>query len=255
MADRLTLIALDGIPLVKPGDDLAALISAALVATGETLRDGDVLVVAQKIVSKSEGRLVDLRTVTPGAEALELAPKVDKDPRLVEVILRESKGVVRFKQGVLIVEQNLGLVMANAGVDHSNVETEVVDETALLLPVDPDASAGRLRAALGARHGVAVGVIINDSIGRAWRNGTVGHAIGIAGLPAVADLRGNLDLFGRVLRVSEEAGADELAAAAQLVQGQAAEGRPVALVRGFASAAPVQPASALIRPRQMDLFR
>ena len=255
MSDRLTLIALDGIPLVQPGDDLSSLIADALTRLDETLVDGDILVVAQKIVSKSENRLVEIATITPSARAETLAKSVDKDPRVVEVILRESRTVIRKKPGVLIVENNLGLIMANAGIDHSNVESDGPDENLLLLPLDPDASAEALRRDLNTRFGAEVGVIVNDSVGRAWRIGTLGLAIGVAGLPAVVDLRGDKDLFGRELRVSEEAVADELAAAASLLQGQGAEGKPVVLIRGYSSSAAPQPATAALRPPDMDMFR
>ena len=253
MTDRLTLIALDGVPLIEPGDDLAAVIAGALEASGERLAAGDVLVLAQKIVSKAEGRIVELSGVTPGAEAQALAAKTEKDPRLVELILRDSRAVVRTRPGLLIVEHRLGLVLANAGIDASNVAAD--DETVLLLPQDPDATCRGLRAALHARYRLDIGVVIADSIGRAWRLGTIGTAIGAAGVPALADLRGEADLLGRPLRVSEQAYADELAAAASLVQGQAAEGRPIVLVRGFDRSAPERDAAALLRPSAEDLFR
>ena len=255
MSDQLTLIALKGIPLVQPGADLSSLIADALTRLGETLVDGDILVVAQKIVSKSENRLVEIATITPSTQAETLAKSVDKDPRVVEVILRESRAVIREKPGVLIVENNLGLIMANAGIDHSNVESPGPDEILLLLPLDPDASAEALRRDLNVRYRADVGIVVNDSVGRAWRIGTTGLAIGVAGLPAVVDLRGDKDLFGRELRVSEEAVADELAAAASLLQGQGAEGKPVVLVRGFSSSAEPQPATAALRPANMDMFR
>ena len=254
MTPALSLHALHGIPEVAPGDDLASLIIAALGSL--ELCAHDVLVVAQKIVSKAEGRLVELDSVDPGEEARALAARVDKDPRLVELILNESNVVVRHRPGVLVVEHKLGLVMANAGIDHSNVaQSGEADGTVLLLPEDPDASGRHIRDALARRLGVSVGVVIADSIGRAWRTGTTGHAIGVAGLPAVVDLRGDPDRHGRALRVSEQAVADELAAAASLVQGQAAEGLPVVLVRGFRSTAPHQGAGALLRPHEQDLFR
>ncbi len=255
MPDCLTLLALDGVPMVRPNDDLAAIVDDAIAAIGETLDDGDIIVVAQKIVSKAEGRIVDLRNIVPSDQAITLAKSVEKDPRHVEVILRESRAVVREKPGVLIVENNLGLIMANAGVDHSNVESDAPDETVLLLPADPDASAEQLRQGLAARMGASVGVIVNDSVGRPWRVGTTGLAIGVAGLPAVVDLRGDTDLYGRELRVSEQAVADELAAAASLLQGQGAEGKPVVLIRGFTSDAPKQPATAALRPAEQDMFR
>ena len=255
MPDRLTLLALEGVPMVRPNDDLAAIVEDAIAAMGETLGDGDIIVVAQKIVSKAEGRIVDLRNIVPSNQAITLAKSVEKDPRHVEVILRESRAVLREKPGVLIVENNLGLIMANAGVDHSNVETDAPDETVLLLPADPDASAEQLRQGLAARLGASVGVIVNDSVGRPWRIGTTGLAIGVAGLPAVVDLRGDTDLYGRELRVSEQAVADELAAAASLLQGQGAEGKPVVLIRGFTTNAPKQPATAALRPAEQDMFR
>lgn len=256
---RLQLIALPGMPEVAPGADLATLISAGLAAAGEQLQLGDILVVAQKIVSKAENRYVELAGVTPSARALEIARRVAKDPRIIEVILGESRAVLRQVPGILIVEHRLGFVMANAGVDASNIWHEDAEavERVLLLPVDPDASAARLAAALGARTGVAPGVVINDSVGRAWRQGTVGIALGSHGFPALLDRRGERDLFGRVLRVTEVALADQVAAAAALVQGEAAEGRPVVLVRGLAwpASAPALPARALLRPREQDLFR
>ena len=255
MPDRLTLTALDGFPLIGPGDDLASIIGDAIEKNEVMPKTGDIVVVAQKVVSKAEDRLVDLRNVTPGARAKELARSVDKDPRHVEVILRESRAIIREKPGVLIVENNLGLIMANAGVDHSNVEADEPDEIILLLPEDPDASAEKLRSTLSERFGVETGVIINDSVGRAWRIGTTGLAIGVAGLPAVVDLKGDKDLFGRELRVSEQAVADELASAASLLQGQGAEGKPVVLIRGFTSYATVQPATASLRPADQDMFR
>ncbi len=253
MSSSLELLALPGIPMVRAGDDLAALIIAAL---GERrLQAGDVVVVAQKIVSKAEGRTVDIATVTPSAEAERLAAEVGKDPRLVEVILRESTRVVRSRPNLIIVQHRLGFVMANAGVDQSNVAPADGVHRALLLPVDPDASAEVLRMKLQAHYGVALGVIVSDSFGRAWRRGTCGIAIGAAGLPSLIDLRGQPDLFGRTLEVSIIGFADEIAAAASLLQGQAAEAQPVVLVRGLDWSAPQAPASELVRPVEEDLFR
>ncbi|MDQ0510101.1 coenzyme F420-0:L-glutamate ligase [Ancylobacter amanitiformis] len=248
---RIELLALDGLPLVQPGDDLAGLIAAALDRAGLVLRVGDVLVVAQKIVSKAEGRRVALADVTPSVPALALAQQVGKDARLVELILRESRRVVRKAPGVLIVEHRLGLVMANAGIDQSNVE----DGFALLLPEDPDASAERLRARLAPSAGMRLGIVINDSFGRPWRRGTVGTAIGAAGLPALVDRRGEADLFGRPLQVTMIALADEIAASASLLMGPAAEGLPVVLLRGVPWSAPASPVRALLRPANEDLFR
>jgi coenzyme F420-0:L-glutamate ligase/coenzyme F420-1:gamma-L-glutamate ligase len=215
----------------------------------------DVLVYAQKVVSKAEGRRIDLTTVTPGTRALELAGTVRKDPRLVELVLRESRRVVRTAPDVLIVEHRLGLVMANAGIDQSNVADPASGEFALLLPENPDASAAALRERLRALTGCAPGVVISDSFGRPWRVGTIGVAIGCAGVPATLDLRGSTDMFGRALRVTVVGHADEVASAASIVMGQANEARPVALVRGLTSREPAQPAAALIRPQQQDLFR
>ncbi|MCC7462068.1 MAG: coenzyme F420-0:L-glutamate ligase [Gammaproteobacteria bacterium] len=251
---NLQLWGLPGIPHVRAGDDLAALLLEALQRTGLALLSGDVVVVAQKIVSKSEGRLVDLAGITPSARACELAPIVQKDARLVELVLREARRIVRMAKDVLIVEHRLGFVMANAGIDQSNVADTAAGDYALLLPQDPDASARTLRAALRAACGVDVGVIVSDSFGRPWRIGTVGVALGAAGLPAVLDLRGQPDLFGRTLRVTVVGHADEIAAAASLVMGQAAEGCPMVLVRGLAGGADIA-ATQLLRPPGEDLFR
>jgi coenzyme F420-0:L-glutamate ligase/coenzyme F420-1:gamma-L-glutamate ligase len=237
--------------MVQPGHDLAALIADR----AGPLRDRDVLVIAQKIVSKAEGRSIDLATVIPSPRAVELAAEVGKDPRLVEVILSESTRVVRSRPNLLIMQHRLGFVMANAGVDHSNVAPTDGIDRALLLPVDPDGSAERLRAALEAKFGVRLAVIISDSFGRPWRRGTVGVAIGAAGLPALIDMRGKPDLFGRTLEVTVIGLADEIAAAAGLLQGQAAEAQPVVVVRGLAWTAPDAPVNELVRPPEEDLFR
>ena len=251
----IELIAVPGMPQVAAGDDLAELILGKLAASGLALAEGDVVVVAQKIVSKAEGRIVDLAEVIVSPRAEALAREVGKDPRLVEIILAESRRVVRHRPNVLIVEHRLGFVMANAGVDQSNVAPEDGRERALLLPRDPDASAERLRAALTARTGRTLGVVINDSFGRAWRRGTVGIAVGNAGIPALLDKRGDQDLFGRTLRVTLIAVADEIAAAASLLMGQADEGRPVVVVRGPLPRGPAMPAAALVRPAGEDMFR
>ncbi len=253
MNSTVELVALPGVPMVREGDDVAALIVAAL-DRGE-LRNGDVVVVAQKIVSKAEGRLVDLASVTPSIEAVKLAAETGKDPRLVEAILSESSRVVRSRPNLIIVQHRLGFVMANAGIDHSNVAPVDGVDRVLLLPRDPDASAEAIRARLQQHYGVRIGVIISDSFGRAWRRGTCGIAIGAAGLPSLIDLRGQPDLFGRTLEVSIVGFVDEIAAAASLLQGQAAEGRPVVLVRGLEWSAPSAPAAALVRTPEEDLFR
>ncbi len=252
---RLQLIALPGIPLVQPGDDLGELIAAALDRADEALAGGDVIVVAQKIVSKAEGRYADLAQVEPTPRAIDLAAETDKDPRLVQLILDEANEVLRHRRGVLVVVHRLGFVMANAGIDSSNVGPDADGERVLLLPEDPDASSRRLRAALRRRYGVEVAVIVNDSVGRAWRNGTVGTALGAAGLPAVLDLRGRHDLFDRVLTATEVGLADEISAAASLLQGQADEGTPVVLLRGLELAGPGAKAAALLRPPAEDMFR
>jgi coenzyme F420-0:L-glutamate ligase / coenzyme F420-1:gamma-L-glutamate ligase len=248
----LVLAAPPGIPMIAAGDDLAAIIVAALRDAGFPLTAGDVLVLAQKIVSKAEGRGVDLATVTPSPRAVALAKETGKDARIVELILAESTEVLRHRPGVLIVAHKLGLVLANAGIDRSNVDG---GEQVLLLPRDPDRSCAELRRAIAAATGVEVGVMIIDSIGRAWRNGTIGTAIGIAGLPGLLDLRGTPDLYGRPLETTEVGLADELAAAASLVMGQAGEGRPVVLARGLGYGRRDGAARELVRPREKDLFR
>jgi coenzyme F420-0:L-glutamate ligase/coenzyme F420-1:gamma-L-glutamate ligase len=254
VASRAQLLALGGIPVVQPGDDLATIIADALEREGIRLQDGDVLVVAQKIVSKAEDRFVALATVTPSARATEIARETGKDPQLVEVILSESKRVVRTRRDLIIVEHRLGIVLANAGVDQSNVGGEGSDRV-LLLPRDPDTSARALHDALAARYGCEVAVVINDSVGRAWRRGTVGIALGAAGLPSLLDLRGQPDMFGRQLRSSIVGLADEIGAMASLMMGQAAEGRPVVLIRGLKLPREDAPAQSLVRPEQEDLFR
>jgi coenzyme F420-0:L-glutamate ligase/coenzyme F420-1:gamma-L-glutamate ligase len=255
MTASLQLIAVPGIPLVRPGDDLVGLIIAGMTAAGLVLQDHDVVVIAQKIVSKAEGRFVDLATVVPSQRAETLAREVQKDPRLVEIILSDSRRIVRSGKDVLIVEHRLGFIMANAGVDQSNVADPHDRQLALMLPQDPDASAARLQKELERRSGCKVAVVINDSFGRPWRLGTVGVAIGCAGLPALLDLRGDPDLFGRSLQVTVVAYADEIAAAASLLMGQADEARPVVIVRGLPRKDPHLPASSMIRPPEEDLFR
>jgi coenzyme F420-0:L-glutamate ligase/coenzyme F420-1:gamma-L-glutamate ligase len=251
----LTLSPLPDIPMVRPGDDLAALLIAACERASLAPADGDVLVLAQKIVSKAEGRHVDLTTVRPSARAINLAAEVDKDPRLVEVILAESRRIVRKRRGVLIVEHRLGYIMANAGVDRSNVDPAMGEDPVLLLPRDPDASAAYLLARLRAHFRTAPGLIITDSWGRPWRRGTVGVALGAAGLPALIDMRGRPDLFGHALRVTQTGFADEIASAASLLMGQADEARPAILARGLSWLQRPTPAATLIRPADEDLFR
>lgn len=258
----MILFAVEGLPLVQPGDDVAALIAARLADMGESLQAGDILVIAQKIVSKAEGRLRRVADIRPGPEAEALAQVTGKDPRIVQAVLDESNEVIRARPGLLIVEHKSGWICANAGIDRSNVAPDnaagvLDDEQLLLLPVDADASAAAIRARLGELTGVRPGVIINDSHGRPWRVGTVGVAIGCAGLPPLWDQRGQHDLFGYELVASEECIMDELAAAASLIMGQGAEGRPAVIVRGYGlpAGAPVAPARAVQRSREMDAFR
>ncbi len=243
--------------MIQSGDDLPQIILDSLDEAGITLEDGDILVLAQKIVSKSEGRLVNLAKIVPSPRACELAEKIQKDSRLVELILQESREVLRTRVGTIIVEHRLGFVCANAGIDHSNVAGDgtLQEEWVLLLPEDPDASANRIREQLETVSGCRLGVMIIDSHGRAWRNGVVGTAIGLSGLPGLVDLRGEGDLFGYTLRITMIAAADELAAAASLVMGQAAEGTPVVHVRGFPYHLREAKLQELLRPREQDLFR
>jgi coenzyme F420-0:L-glutamate ligase/coenzyme F420-1:gamma-L-glutamate ligase len=250
---QIELLAIPHIPLIQPGGDLPGVVLAAVAAAGMDWRDRDVLVVAQKIVSKAEGRRVHLPDVLPSARAQELAGQTGKDPRLVEVILGESAEVLRVRPGLLVVEHRLGFVCANAGVDQSNVAGS--DDWALLLPADPDASARRMRDAIQAATGVFVAVIVSDSHGRAWRFGTVGVAIGVAGLHPLTDLRGQPDLTGRPLQNTEVGTADEIAAAAGLAMGQAGEGTPAVLVRGATFMAGEGQMGEILRPRAGDLFR
>lgn len=253
IAPALSFTPVPGLPVIAPGDDLAALLTAALEQAGLGLTDGDVLAVTQKIISKAEGRLRRLAAVTPSPRAVALAAGTRKDPRIVELILQESRDIVRTRPDLIIAEHRLGIVLANAGIDRSNLGGD--DEEVLLLPEDPDASAMKLRRALEQASGARLGIIITDSVGRAWRRGTVGLAIGTAGVEPFRDLRGQRDLGGRPLQVSEIAPADSLAAAAVLVMGEAAEGTPVVLLRGANGGGADVPARAALRPRSEDLFR
>lgn len=253
----LTLTPLRHIPIIRQGDRLPDIITAALQENNLPLEDDDILVVAQKIVSKAEGRLVNLAAVLPSHRALELAGKTEKDARLVELILQESSQVLRTRLGTIIVEHKLGFICANAGIDHSNVAGvgSAEEEWVLLLPADPDRSAQMICQQIEVRTGRRIGILIIDSHGRAWRNGTVGVAIGLAGLPGLQDRRGEADLFGFTLRITQVGVADELAAAASLVMGQAAEGTPVVHVRGFPYPLRAGSLQELLRPREQDLFR
>lgn len=256
--ERLELQALPGIPLIAPGDDLPRLIGAALAAAQITLRDGDVLAVTSKALSRAEGRFVDLRTVEISPRARELAAEIGKDPRVVELILRESTAISRKARDVLIVRHRLGFISANAGIDCSNAVPPGAPATsgpfALLLPTDPDRDARQIRDRLAAESGARIGIVITDSLGRPFRLGTVGAAIGVAGLPALWDQRGQTDIYGRVLERTITALADQVAAAADLVAGQAAEGRPVVHLRGLRFPISTQEAAALYRSTGEDLY-
>ncbi len=249
----LTLTPLPGLPIVQPGDDLAVLIAEAFARLGEIPQPGDVLAVTSKIVSKAEGRFVRLDEVTPSPRAHEIAAIVGKDPRLIELNLRESVEVSRTAPNIIVTRHRLGFISANAGIDQSNVDGG--EETALLLPVDPDASAVRLRADLHARLGVELGIVITDSHGRPFRFGNVGVAIGVAGVPPLVDLRGQTDLFGRVLRVSVQGYADMVASAACLLTGEGAEGLPVVWIRGLNPPPIDGTAREINRPPETSLYR
>ena len=250
--DQLTVTALPGMPEVRPGDDLVALLAESIERTGLGLVSGDIVVVTHKVVSKAEGRLVDLRTIEPSTLALDWAGRYGKDPRQVEVVLRESVRIVRMDRGILIAETAHGLICANAGVDASNV----APDTVCLLPEHPDRSAEAIAAGLGATFGVVPAVVVTDSFGRAWRNGIVNVAIGIAGLPALTDYRGESDAAGYALNVSVLATADEVAAAAELVMNKL-DAVPAALLRGYRSPGDHAPGTGkdLIMDPARDLFR
>ncbi len=253
----LTLTPLPQIPLVQAGDDLAQILLLSASAAKIFWQDGDIVVLAQKIISKAEGRLVRLSSVCPSQAAFQLAAQSGKEPGLAELILQESKSILRVRTGTVIVEHRLGFICANAGIDHSNVQGNEADpeDWVLLLPENPDHSAEIIRRKLEIETGCQLGVSIIDSHGRAWRMGTVGTAIGLAGLPGLADLRGRPDLFGFRLSITQVGVADELAAAASLVMGQADEGTPAVHVRGFPYALREATLQELLRPEEQDLFR
>ena len=266
--NSVELIPVSGVPMIKPGDNLAQIILDRLEKQGLQLQDGDILVLAQKIVSKSEGRLVNLRNIVPSERANTLAEIVKKDPRHVEVILGETREVLWTSPGIFVVEQRNGYVSANAGVDRSNIEQQGTtngeahgeDEWLALLPLDPDASAAGLREQVRERTGADIAVIINDTHGRPFRMGGVGIALGAAGLVMLVDERGESDLFGYTLQATLVGTGDELASAASLLMGQAAEGTPVVLIRGYRYRKPNanqqdRGASDLVRPKEQDRFR
>jgi coenzyme F420-0:L-glutamate ligase/coenzyme F420-1:gamma-L-glutamate ligase len=256
--DRLEALAVPGLPLIEPGDDVPELVARALGAAGLAVTDGDVIVVTSKLLSRAEGRFVELPRVEPSARATALAGEVGKDPRAVELILRESTAISRQAPGVLVVRHRLGFVVANAGIDLSNAVPSGArpgsGPWALLLPEAPDASAGAIRARIESEWGSSVGVVITDSFGRPFRLGTVGAAIGVSGLPPIWDRRGEADLFGRPLETTMTALADQVAAVADLVAGQAAERRPIVLVRGLRFRPSEQGAGALLRRADEDLY-
>ena len=254
-AGSVTLTPLAGVPVVREGDDVARFVGDAIEGADIAPADFDIVAVTQKIVSKAEGRRVRLADLEPSPRARELAASLDKDPRMIEAVLGESNHIVAHGHGVLVAEHRSGHVMANAGIDRSNVGHSVDDEEVLLLPLDPDASAAALHRALEARFGCRLAVVVSDSVGRPWRHGVTGIAIGAAGLPALTDLRGAPDLFGVPLKVTLTGLADQIAAAANLVAGEAAEGVPAVHVRGLRWNAPPVPARALVRDRESDLFR
>ena len=258
---KLTFLGVENIPMVSPGDDVLGFIVAGLASMGEQLQADDVIVIAQKVISKSEDRYVDLNDVVVSQEALALGEEIDKDPRKVQLILDQSREVVRKRQGVMIVEHKLGFVHASAGIDQSNITNENGDDDdlCLLLPVDPDASARRITDTVQAQFGIHVGVVINDSLGRAWRIGQVGHAIGVAGFTALEDYIGEHDIYGHEMQVSQVAAADEIAAGASLLMGPTDQMTPVVIVRGYQPRDPkddsLRGVGPLIRPKDMDMFR
>ena len=253
--NTVQLIPVPGFPLVEPGDELFAMLAKAMSDAGLQLEAGDILVAAQKVFSKAENRYVNLNDVEPSAEAERLAREADKDPRQMQVLLDESSEVLRVRPGVVVVEHRLGYVHANAGMDKSNIESDELNPRLLLLPLDSDASAKSFMDAIRAACGLEVPVIINDSAGRAWRNGTVGFALGSAGLEALENRIGEPDLFGRALEVTEVAVADELAAAASFLMGQGSEACPFVIVRGASYRPSTDGAGSLIRPKEKDMFR
>ena len=254
MTQELTLVALPGLPSVQAEDDIALLILAALDGVGITLQDGDVLVIAQKIVSKAEGRITSLSNIVPSDAALHLAQVTGKDARLVELILQESEAVSRVAPGTLIVRHKLGFTSANAGIDRSNVDQGEDSEQVLLLPRDPDKSAAEICQTLRSRSAARIGVVISDSHGRPFRLGTSGVAIGVAGIPALWDRRGEPDLYGYQLQHTDVGVGDEIAAAAGLLMGQGAEGLPVVLIRGLRLPDQGGLAADLVRPPEKDLY-
>ena len=256
---QLSFSTLANIPMIEPGDDRVSVILQSLASSSQALADNDIIVIAQKIVSKAEDRYLWLDEIEPSEAAINLAKEVDKDPRYVQAVLQESTRVIRKKPGVLIVAHRLGFVHANAGIDQSNIQHPNRRERLLLLPKDPDGSAEKIRHAIKDRLKINIGVVINDSMGRAWRNGTLGLAIGVAGLTPLEDHIGGQDIFGRELLVTAVAAADEIAAGASLLMGQTQEKTPIVLLRGYSIKNPSNPhqrgISTLLRDPKTDLFR
>lgn len=250
---RFEAFAVPDIPLIQPGDNLVSIILNALSRAEIKLQNHDILVIASKIVSKAEGRLVALETVKPSQNALELAQQTGKDPRIAELVLQESNQISRKSRGVLVTEHRLGFVSANAGIDQSNIENSA--NQVLLLPLNPDESAEVIRQRLQQHFDCDVGVVISDTHGRPFRLGNVGVAIGVAGIPALLDSRGEHDLFGRVLEISQQGLADMIASAAHLLSGEGAEGLPISIIRGLQFASAEGKASDLYRPPEQDLYR
>lgn len=251
----LLLNTIPNIPLIKPNDDLANIIMHALSSSGHELVNNDIIAIAQKIISKSEGRLVDLATVKPSEKAIKLAEEINKDPRQIELVLSESKEIIAYKPGVIIVEHHSGVILANAGIDHSNIDNSKGKEVVSLLPKDSNKSAKRLKKEIETLCKKQIGIIITDSIGRPWRKGTTGVALGSAGIETIRDLRGDKDMFGRELLVSETADADSLASAACLLMGEGNDATPVVLIRGYETVISDQDTRQLIRPKDEDMFR
>jgi coenzyme F420-0:L-glutamate ligase/coenzyme F420-1:gamma-L-glutamate ligase len=251
----ISLFAIPDIPAVWKGDSVSSLLLDAVETAGMHLLDGDIIAIAHKVISKAEGRLVNLDDVTPRSRAREVAVITGKDPRLVELILSESTGISRMRKGALIVRHRLGFTSANAGIDRSNVPQGGAGEWVLLLPLDPDKSAGKIRQDIQDRTGAGVGILIVDSHGRPFRLGTVGVAIGVSGIPALSDRRGESDLYGYQLEHTEVGTADEIAAAASVLMGQAAEGQPAILIRGLNLPAQQGKAKDLVRSKELDLYR
>jgi coenzyme F420-0:L-glutamate ligase / coenzyme F420-1:gamma-L-glutamate ligase len=255
----LSLNTVPNIPLIKPNDDLANIILHALSSSGYELENNDIIAIAQKIVSKSEGRLVDLATVNPSEKAIKLAEEINKDSRQIELVLSESKEIIAVKPGVIIVEHRTGVILANAGIDHSNVASStdgaVKKEIVSLLPKDSNKSAKRLKKEIETQCKKQIGILITDSIGRPWRMGTTGVALGSAGVETIRDLRFDKDIFGRELLVTETADADSLACAACLLMGEGDDATPVVLIRGYETVISDQDTRQLLRPKDEDMFR